>query len=78
MVLLGGQALGTSFVSLLHNLSKTTFLDDTKGPRGSNALLNARIRLEMAKLWAPEGPVLYGSGAGVCTLGTGGRLGRFG
>ena len=78
VVLLGGQALGTSFVAILRTLSKTTFPGDIRGPHGSNALLNAQIHLELGKIWASEGPVLYGSGAGVCTLGTGGRMGRLG
>ena len=78
MVALGVRQLRDIFCDTLRNLHRKTFSEGARELPGSNALLNAQIHLELAKIWAPEGPVLYCSGTGVCTLGTGGRLGRFG
>ena len=59
VILLGGQALGTSFIAILRNLTRATFSDDNRELSGSNALFNAQFRLETAKIRASEGPVLY-------------------
>ena len=39
-------------------MGKTTFWEYSRELPGSIELFNVQTRLELAKLWAPEGPVL--------------------
>ena len=58
VVALGVRQLRDIFCDRLRNLHRTTFSEGARELPGSNALLNAQIHLELAEIWASEGPVL--------------------